>query len=111
MRAQKVQVKARLAGMDFQDAQGCISKLREETDELENAFKSSHGEIAEELGDLMFSAVNAARFADIDAEEALTAATEKFIGRFLRLENALEKPIAQYSQKELDEIWERIKHA
>ena len=108
MRAQKVQDKARLAGMDFPDMAACIIKLREEVDELQAADSTEAA--AEELGDILFSAVNAARFAKIDAEEALTMATEKFIGRFIRLEQALDKPMTEYSQEELDAVWEKIKH-
>jgi len=110
MRAQKVQGKARLAGMDFPDIAACLIKLREELSELEEALQSNPEAVPEELGDLLFSAVNAARFAKADAEEALSAATEKFIGRFVRLENELDRPMTEYTQVELDEIWERVKH-
>ncbi|MDR3344617.1 MAG: nucleoside triphosphate pyrophosphohydrolase [Oscillospiraceae bacterium] len=108
MRAQKVQTKARLAGVDFADMAACIAKLREELGELEQTAQSDPGAVAEELGELLFSAVNAARFAKLDAEEALTAATDKFIARFVKLEQTLDKPLTQYSREELTAVREQL---
>ena len=68
--------------------------------------------IQEELGDLLFSVVNVSRFLKADPEEALNAATEKFISRFAKVEEmALSqgKDMAQMSLEELDKLWERAK--
>ncbi|MDR1805688.1 MAG: nucleoside triphosphate pyrophosphohydrolase [Clostridium sp.] len=110
MRAQKVQKKARLAGMDFPDTAACAAKLREELDELNEALRG-HGSVQEELGDILFTAVNAARLAGFEAEELLTRSTEKFISRFERLEGLIDKPLADYSPEEQDKLWEQSKSA
>ncbi|MDR1409593.1 MAG: nucleoside triphosphate pyrophosphohydrolase [Oscillospiraceae bacterium] len=112
MRAQKVQTKARMAGMDFPDLSACIAELREEMDELRQAVQSNNpSAVAEKLGDLLFSAVNVARFAELDAEETLTAATEKFINQFIKLEQSLDNLMMQHSQNELNTLWKKIKYA
>jgi tetrapyrrole methylase family protein/MazG family protein len=112
MRAQKVQKKAQTAGLDFPDIAATLQKIGEELGELTEAVHSDNAEaIADELGDLLFSAVNTARFADVDAEEVLTQATDKFIRRFTRLEQVLDKPIAETTAAALDAAWEQIKRA
>ena len=75
IRAAKVQKKAAEVGFDWNDAQGALDKIREETDELTEA--GNRTEVTEELGDLLFSIVNAARFFKVDPEDALNMATKK----------------------------------
>ena len=84
-RAEKVQKKAAKAGFDWPDVSGALDKLSEELEELKAAVASGPN-VEEELGDLLFSAVNAARFVKADPEEALNGATDKFIGRFRKVE-------------------------
>ena len=77
-------------------------------------FVSSENEenISEELGDLIFSAVNVSRFLKVEPEEALTKSTEKFISRFEKLENAAKsqnKELSDMSLSEMDKLWENIK--
>ncbi|MBQ4369531.1 MAG: nucleoside triphosphate pyrophosphohydrolase [Oscillospiraceae bacterium] len=86
-RAEKVQSKAAKAGFDWPDVSGALDKLSEEIEELRRAVQSGKG-VCEELGDVMFSAVNAARFLSIDPEDALNSSTDKFIRRFAGLERA-----------------------
>ena len=85
-RAEKVQKKAKKAGFDWPDAAGALDKLSEELDELRAAALDGSGDPAEELGDLLFAAVCAARFLDTDPEDALHAACDKFSIRFRRTE-------------------------
>ena len=67
-------------GFDWSDASGALDKVDEEAAELRAAVANQDKEnIAEELGDLLFSAVNVSRFVKVDAEEALTAASDKFL--------------------------------
>ncbi len=88
-RAEKIQKKARKVGFDWPDIQGAMEKIQEETRELQQGIDAGDGEnIKEEIGDLLFSVVNTARFAGVDAEEALHAACEKFIRRFRFMEEA-----------------------
>ena len=110
-RAEKVQKKARKAGFDWPDVSGALDKLSEELVELKTAAAEGTN-VAEVLGDLLFSAVNAARFLKVDPEDALNGATDKFIGRFRKVEAqaaAQGKAMEDMSLEELDALWERAK--
>ena len=114
MRAAKVQKRAAKAGFDWDDINGAISKLPEELNEFLEALKSENiEEIDEEFGDLLFTCVNISRFLKIDAENSLAKATDKFIGRFEKVEQVLNDrglDMKSMSLKELDDIWNEIKH-
>ena len=84
-RAEKIQAKAAKAGFDWPDYTGALEALRAEAGELENAIAAGEN-IEEELGDLIFSAVNLSRFFGIDAEHALGLSSDKFMSRFRKLE-------------------------
>ena len=110
-RAEKVQKKARKAGFDWPDVSGALDKLSEELEELKTAAAEGTN-VAEELGDLLFSAVNAARFLKVDPEDALNGATDKFIGRFRKVEAqaaAQGKAMEDMGLEEMDALWERAK--
>ena len=112
-RAEKVQKKAKKAGFDWPDVSGAVDKLDEELGELKEAI-AQHTNIEEELGDLLFAAVNAARFVEVDPEFALTGATEKFISRFAKMEEyaaAEGQDMADMSLEQLDQLWNRAKRA
>lgn len=110
-RAEKVQKKARKAGFDWDGVEGAVDKLSEELEELKEAIAQGSN-IQEELGDLLFAAVNVSRFVEADPEETLNGATEKFISRFAKMEAlalAQGKDMAQMSLSELDKLWEAAK--
>lgn len=113
MRAQKVQSKAAKAGFDWEDGSGAFTKVGEEINEL--IYAVEHGDssdIEEEFGDLLFSCVNVSRFIDVDSEEALTKATDKFIRRFTIVEQLAEEKgvsMKDASMEELDLLWEKAK--
>ncbi len=113
MKAQKVQEKAKKAGFDWNDAEGAFLKIDEETKELKEALaKGDNVAVEDELGDLLFSAVNVARFCGCEAETALDKATKKFMARFTITESlAKEKGIDMKtaSIETLDELWEEAK--
>lgn len=113
MRAQKIQHKAAKVGFDWDDIGGALQKVREETAEVEDAVKNgTPGQISEEIGDLFFSVVNVCRFAGVEAEEALTGATDKFFGRFVQVERlAAERGIDMKTAgiEELDKLWDEVK--
>lgn len=109
-RAEKVQKKAKKAGFDWPDVSGALDKLSEELTEFKAAV-AENSNVEEELGDLLFSAVNAARFVKVDPETALQKATEKFIARFRRVEElAGGRPMEDMDLAELDKLWEQAKH-
>lgn len=113
MRAQKVQHKAAKAGFDWDAIDGALDKVYEEADEIKGAIaEKSDAHTAEEIGDLLFACVNVCRFAHVDGEEALTAATDKFAERFKITERlANERGIDMKSApiEELDKLWDEAK--
>lgn len=114
MRAQKVQQKAAKAGFDWSNAEGAFQKLQEEINELKNALSEGvKDHIDEEFGDVLFSCVNVSRFIGADSEESLTAATDKFISRYLLVERlAGERGIEMKSSSidVLDSLWDEAKN-
>jgi tetrapyrrole methylase family protein / MazG family protein len=83
MRAEKLGVKARRAGMDWAGIRELLAKAREEIDEVEHALDRGDTDgAAEEIGDLMLAIANAPRFIARDAEQTLRAACDKFVARF-----------------------------
>ncbi len=113
MRATKLQKKAADVGFDWNDVSGALDKLQEEIDELRQAVENKDSEnMNEELGDVLFSAVNVSRFIKSDAEEALTAASDKFLARFTTVEKlAQERGVDMKSStiEELDKLWDEAK--
>jgi len=102
-RAEKIQAKARKVGFDWPDAIPAMDKLEEELSELKEAMAKGEG-IREEVGDLLFSAVNVARLLDIDPEAALHQASDKFIRRFAYLEGAAAERGQALPSMTLDEM-------
>jgi nucleoside triphosphate diphosphatase len=113
MRAEKVQKRAGRVGFDWPDARGVVEKIHEELGELEAAQQSGRQElVVDEIGDLLFSAVNLARKAKVDPELALNQATNKFIDRFKKLEAVLAQRGQKFEQltlAEMDAIWDEVK--
>lgn len=111
IRAEKVQHKAAKAGFDWDDVSGALEKVREETAEVARAV-AGDGDPSEELGDLLFAAVNVARFLKTDPEEAISRTTDKFIRRFAQVEQAARdagKDLADMSLAEMDALWDAAK--
>ena len=102
-RADKLQSKAAKAGFEFADVSGALDKLDEEMRELREAVERGTN-FSEELGDVLFAAVKAGRFLNVDPEDALNATCEKFIARFRRVEEACAARGAELSSLPLDEL-------
>ncbi|MFB0921816.1 MAG: nucleoside triphosphate pyrophosphohydrolase, partial [Oscillospiraceae bacterium] len=104
-RAEKIQKKAKKVGFDWPDVDGAMAKLQEELEELTAAqAEGDKVHIEEELGDLLFAAVNVARFFDIDPELALHKSSEKFIGRFEYVETEARKDGRELKDMSLEEL-------
>ena len=114
LRAEKVQKKAAKVGFDWPDVSGAFDKTDEEISELKEAFSKQQGRerLAEELGDLLFAVVNVSRFLDIDPEDALNAASRKFMDRFAYVEKAAAaagRRLEDMSLAEMDVLWDQAK--
>lgn len=111
MRAQKIQSRAGKIGFDWPDAHGAFLKLEEEVSELKDGMDNDDREnIAEELGDIIFSAVNVARFYNLDAEELVLKSCKKFIKRFEYMEEKAESKglkLRELSLSEMEEIYQQ----
>ncbi len=114
-RAQKVGKRAARAGMDFHGTEDAFACVEAERKELADAIASGDkAQIEDEFGDLLFSCVNTARHLGIDAEEALSRATGKFIHRFEETEKLVAKDgknMPDLPIEELDVYWNAVKGA
>ena len=112
-RARRIQEKASNVGFDWKTIDPVWGKLDEEIDELKNAFESGEkDQIEEELGDVLFSAVNLGRFLNISSEEALRFTIAKFENRFNQIEKRIKetgKSFESASLEEMDAIWNDVK--
>jgi MazG family protein len=105
--------KASRIGFDWEDAGGVIAKMREETDELRSALSiRDQPNVEEELGDLLFAAVNLSRFLQIDPEIALKKANAKFSRRFRAMEKMARKRDREFKdlpREEMETLWDATK--
>ncbi|NLO36410.1 MAG: nucleoside triphosphate pyrophosphohydrolase [Clostridiaceae bacterium] len=109
-RSYKVQQKAAQVGFDWAEADGPRQKIEEELAEIQAAPNQER--LEDELGDLLFSAVNYARHLKVQPEMALNRATEKFIRRFAALEALAESrqlKLGTLPLAELDRLWDTVK--
>jgi uncharacterized protein YabN with tetrapyrrole methylase and pyrophosphatase domain len=113
MRAQKAQSKAARVNFDWMDVRDVVAKLEEELRELKQAMASADpAKTEEEIGDVLFAVVSLARKCRHDAESALQRGTDKFVRRFNRLEDELQKQgkrLSDVDLAEMDAIWDEIK--
>jgi tetrapyrrole methylase family protein/MazG family protein len=107
--------KAARIGFDWNDAEGVIAKMQEETSELEAARKAKNQKkIEEEMGDLLFAAVNLARFLHVDPEIALKEANAKFSRRFRAMESLARESGREFKdlpREEMEALWVATKDA
>lgn len=111
----RLQERAAGVGFDWPDANGPFLKVKEELDELEREARAGKTDaIADEMGDLLFAAVNLARKLGVDPRSALEQANDKFRRRFEALEQLAERrglKLGRSSLAELDALWEEVKRA
>ena len=112
-RAQRLQEKASYTGFDWENIGQVWDKIHEEIQELKEAHSNGNkSHIEEEIGDVIFSIVNLARFLNISAESALRKTNRKFVTRFKDVETELKnrgKEVEDSNLEEMDEIWNTVK--
>jgi len=113
VKATRIQEKAKQVGFEWKQKEDVWLKVNEEMNELQEAVNSNDAAHAEEeLGDVLFSLVNYARFLNIDAENALEKTNKKFIQRFTKMEAIARnegKNLYEMSLEEMDAIWNIVK--
>lgn len=110
--AMTISRKAAAAGFEWEDMAGVWQKVHEELDELKEAVASGNKAHAqEELGDVLFTLVNVARWCGLDPEAGLAGTNHRFLDRFSRVEAALGGSLQGRSIQELEELWRQAKAA
>lgn len=113
IKADRIQEKAANVGFDWEKPEQVWDKVREEMDEFSEALASgNHEEMEAEMGDFLFSVINAARLYKINPENALEKTNAKFIRRFNHLEQRAKemgKELNQMTLSEMDALWEEAK--
>jgi MazG family protein len=113
VKAMRLQEKAKQVGFEWNKTEEVWEKVKEEMDELQEAVSSQNKQkMEEELGDLIFSLINYARFLQIDAENSLEKTNKKFISRFSKMEKealANGKNLYEMDLEEMNAIWNSIK--
>ena len=114
IKAYRIQDKARNVGFDWQNKEDVWSKVREELDELEVELRKEDKEKStKELGDFLFSVINAARLYHLNPDNALEHTNRKFISRFNYIEeHSIKqcKPLTEMSLEEMDALWNEAKN-
>jgi XTP/dITP diphosphohydrolase len=108
----KISQKAAACGFEWRDGDQVWKQMESELIELEQAMHSSTAkqhEVKLELGDVFFTLVNVARWRDLDPEEALLLALDKFKRRFKVMEKLSSKPLSDLSTEDLEALWIRAK--
>jgi len=115
IKAYRIQDKARNVGFDWEDRQDVWKKVREELGELEVELNKEDKERStEELGDFLFSVINAARLYKLNPDNALEKTNRKFINRFNYIEAhsiKMGKPLKDMTLGEMDALWEEAKRS
>lgn len=113
IKAYRIQDKARNVGFDWKDKADVWDKVREELGELETELRKEDKEHStEELGDFLFSVINAARLYHLNPDNALEKTNRKFINRFNYIEDhsiKAGKPLTEMTLGEMDELWNKAK--
>ena len=114
MAASKISKKAAGAGFEWENIDGVWEKFHEELDEFHHAIDHESKERQQsELGDLLFTVVNVARWYGLDPSEALQGTNHRFVNRFAQVESVVReqtgRTLADFSIEELEEFWQAAK--
>ena len=107
----KLQLEAKAIGLDWIELDKIIDKIREETDELDEAIESKDREhVIEEFGDLFFSIISLSRHLNINMDNLINSANQKFKDRLSKINVEMKKRNIEYAEPaEMIEIWKSIK--
>ncbi len=110
MAGSKISQKAAAAGFEWDNVAGVWDKFQEELAEFKKALTTEDREQANaELGDLLFTVINIARWYNLDPSEALQGTNQRFIQRLSKVEAFAERPLTDYSLDELEALWQKAK--
>lgn len=97
-------------GFEWQDSQGVWDKFEEELSEFKATLETDNVHDQEsELGDVLFTLVNIARWYGLDASEALQGTNQRFVQRLSIMEDLAERPLSEYSIEQLEQLWQKAK--
>lgn len=110
MAGMKISQKAAKAGFEWENVEGVWAKFQEELAEFKYAIASeSPARQQAELGDLLFTIINLARWYKLDPSEALLGTNKRFIQRLSHVETLAGRPLADYTLEELESLWQQAK--
>jgi XTP/dITP diphosphohydrolase len=106
----KISQKAAAVGFEWENIDGVWSKFNEELTEFKQALAHETPERQQaELGDVLFSLLQLARWCNIDPSEALQGTNQRFIQRLQKMEAFANRPLSDYSLDELEAFWQQAK--
>lgn len=110
MAGMKISKKAAATGFEWENAQGVWQKFEEELAEFKEALTTEDREHQQaELGDLLFTIINIARWYELDPFEALQGTNRRFISRLTLMEKFASRPLRDYNLEELESLWQQAK--
>jgi XTP/dITP diphosphohydrolase len=110
MAGMKISQKAAAAGFEWENIEGVWAKFHEELAEFEEALQQEdEAHQQAELGDLLFTVINLARWYDLDPSEALQGTNQRFIERLKKMEAFADRPLSDYTLDELETLWQQAK--
>lgn len=108
--AMKISCKAAAAGFEWESMDGVWEKVHEELDELRSAIDHESSENQQsELGDVLFSLVQVARWQGLDPAEGLQGTNQRFVQRLQQMEGFADRPLSEYTLVELEDLWAAAK--
>jgi XTP/dITP diphosphohydrolase len=106
----KISQKAAAAGFEWENVLGVWSKFEEELEEFKAALQTADkAHQQEELGDLLFTIINIARWYDLDPFDGLQGTNQRFIRRLAMMESFATRPLTDYDIEELESLWQKAK--
>jgi XTP/dITP diphosphohydrolase len=106
----KISTKAAGMGFEWENVDGVWAKFAEELAEFQEALATpDRAHQAAELGDLLFTVVNLARWFDLDPEAGLSGTNQRFVDRIQQMEKYVDRPLTDYKISELETLWQQAK--